>query len=308
MPSYGFVSLANAVVMNGLKCVFVDCDFDSMTIDPRAIELAISSKTKAIITINYGGLSCDYDPILDLCRKHGLILIEDNAHGLGSAFKGRELGSIGHISTFSFDRLKNISCYEGGAVSCSNVIYAKRLEQISAFGTNRPDYFKGLVDHYEWIRPGTNASLASPLVAILRTQLERSVDIISTMRKHWSLYHKLLSDLQMNDKIRLPIIPDYCNHNGYMFWIKVSSIEERNLLIGYVSKNNVDARSHYFPLHQSVYGKAVGEFRGQDINTTKESGRLIRLPLFYEITDEQIEYVVRTIATFFHQKTKPEPG
>jgi len=301
IPSYGFVSLANAVVLNGLKCVFVDCNPESMNIDPLAIERAISSNTRAVIAINYGGLSCDYDHILGICRKYKLMLIEDNAHGIGGKFKNTGLGGIGDISTFSFDRLKSITCSEGGAISFGNTTHARRFEQISEFGTNRSDYFRGLVPNYEWTRVGTNTNLASPLLGILRAQLEQSEKIMSTMQKHWARYHSLFSTQRNSEKILLPRISEYCAHNGYMFWIKVPSLEDRNCLIAYLEERGVDARFHYSPLHQSMYGRMVGEFRGHDVNSTSESNRLIRLPLYYDITQTQIEFVVQKTVAFFNR-------
>ena len=298
IPSYGFVSLANAVVQNDLKCVFVDCDPKTMNICPDAIENAIGPSTKALITINYAGVSCDYARIIPMCRKHGLFLIEDNAHGLGSTFQNRPLGSIGDVSTFSFDRLKNITCSEGGGVAFNNPELVKKYRLRAEFGTNRSEYEQGVVSEYEWVGPGTNAQIAGPLVSILAAQLLQSEQITDRFKRHWNTYYELFSASQIINPVQLPFIPEYCSHNGYMFWIMLSDSGQRTALLQFLKQKGIDARFHYTPLHSSRYGHAVGELRGDVKNTTSGSGKLIRLPLYYSITQEEIEYVVHQIIAF----------
>src|SRR5690554_4570805 len=203
LPSYGFVSLANAVAINGLKCVFVDCERDTMNISVEAIRNAISKDTAAVMTINYAGVSCDYDAIVDICSKHELYLIEDNAHGIRCKYKGKDLGAFGDISTISFDYLKNISCGEGGGISINNQSLFHRFIEAYHFGTNRQDFIEGNVSAYGWVNIGTNALLAESLAVILLSQLENSKGIIDQYLSSWNFYFKELTPLQQKGKIEL---------------------------------------------------------------------------------------------------------
>jgi dTDP-4-amino-4,6-dideoxygalactose transaminase len=300
LPSYAFVSLANAISINGFKCVFVDCQASTMNIDPYAIEAAITPKTKAIVTINYGGVSCDYESILRICKKHDVLLIEDNAHGIRAKYKGDWLGTFGDISTISFDYLKNISCNEGGGIALNNEHLLASFERAYNFGTNKVAFTRKETSFYEWKGLGTNAAMAEHLNVVLQTQLLSSDQIVNTFIESWNKYQNHLAALQNDGLIELPAIPDDCITNGHMFWIKVKDAPERSELIKYLSDNGIQTAFHYTPLHSSEFGLKVGKFAGEDIFTTKESSRLLRLPLYYSISDHEIEQVSDKIKSFFH--------
>jgi len=299
MPSFGFVSLANAVAQSGGTCVFVDCDPTNMNISPESFANAIGPKTKAVITINYAGVSCDYEKIKAICSEGNLVLIEDNAHGLLSQLNGQPLGSFGDISTFSFDRMKNFSCFEGGAILIKNKTLAGRYREVSQYGTNRLDYLDKLTDKYEWVSIGTNAHLADPLTCILSRQFASSDKVLEAFQKSWANYLSLLRPLEEDGLIKLSVIPSSSQHNGYMFWLKVNDPSKRDPLLAFLDLSGVTAAFHYTPLHSSKLGIQIGVFRGLDQFTTTGAASLIRLPLFYSITFEEIEFVASCINQFF---------
>lgn len=301
LPSYGFVSLANAVAINGLKCVFVDCERDTMNISVDAIRNAISKDTAAIITINYSGVSCDYDAILDICKEHQLYLVEDNAHGIRCKYKGQPLGNFGDISTISFDYLKNISCGEGGGISINNERLFNRFIEAYYFGTNRQAFIEGKVNAYGWVNMGTNAQLAESLAVILLSQLKYSERIIGQYLSSWNFYYQELNPLMQEGKIALTQIPEYARHNGHMFWLKTSDKNERTHLMKYLKEHGIGSAFHYTPLHTSEFGQKNGVFVGEDKNTTKESDRLIRLPLYYLLEREEQEEVISRIYEFYQK-------
>lgn len=300
LPSYAFVSLANAIAINGFRCVFVDCQPNTMNIDPKAIEAAITPRTKAVITINYGGVSCEYESILKICKKHDILLIEDNAHGIRAKYNGKWLGTFGDISTISFDYLKNVSCNEGGGISINNQHLLNSFERAYHFGTNKGAFIRKETSFYEWKGIGTNAALAEHLNVVLKTQLLFSDKIVNKFIESWNKYHHHLAELKHQGLIELPSVPDGCLTNGHMFWIKVKDATERSELINLLSHSGIQAAFHYTPLHSSEFGLKVGRFVGEDIHTTKESNRLLRLPLYYSISDHEIEQVVNAIKSFFH--------
>ncbi len=294
LPSYGFVSIANAVVINGLKCVFVDCDSNTMNISIPAVLNAITEKTKAIITINYSGIACDYDQLLSVCNRNEILLIEDNAHGICAKYKESYLGTFGDISTMSFDFFKNINCGEGGGIIINNSRFLDFFYKTYNFGTNKKDFLEGNVNAYEWKQSGTNAILAEPLAVILKYQLDNSEQIIQIFKDKWQFYYEELGQLENDGNIELVKMPEFAEHNAHMFWLKVDSAITRANLISYLGNNGIEATFHYKPLHTSEFGKKVGEFRGEDINTTKESEKLIRLPFYYSLKkDEQAEILDR---------------
>lgn len=301
MPSYSFVSLANAVNNFGHKCVFVDCEKNTMNIDSNCIESAITSKTKAIITINYGGIACDYDSIRSLCKKYDLFLIEDNAHGIKGMYKNEILGTIGDISCFSFDHMKNFTAYQGGGIAINNKIFLDQFFILSEFGTNRKLKLQGDIDFYEWIGKGTNSILAEPLAKILWHQLKHFDFIQDYFNNLWNFYYKSLIHLENEEFIILPIIPDYCSHNAHMFWFKTKSKKDRVLLIEFLKKNGILAQSHYFPLHNSKYGSINSRFIGEDLNTTNESDKLLRFPLHLGINESIILKIAKVISEFFNK-------
>ena len=303
LPSYAFVSLANAINNLGLKCIFVDCEASTMNIDATQIEQAITPKTKALICINYGGVSCDYGQIKQLCKKHNLFLVEDNAHGILGKHEDQFLGSLGDISCFSFDHLKNFTCYQGGGIAINNSALLNDYYIASEFGTNRKACLEGKVDFYEWRGRGSNSILAKPLYPILKLQLEKSADIVQKFNSLWQQYQDALTPLQSKGFIELLTIPDYAHHNAHMFWIKTAGLEERHALIAYLLKKGVESSSHYIPLHQSTFGKEVGEFRGVDVNTSTESNKLLRLPLHLGLSKEDVVFVSSCIANFYLAKS-----
>ncbi|MCZ2393676.1 MAG: aminotransferase class I/II-fold pyridoxal phosphate-dependent enzyme [Chitinophagales bacterium] len=299
LPSYGFVSLANAIAMNGYKCVFVDCEPGTMNISAEAIEGAISKDTVAVMTINYAGVSCDYDKIQKICRENNLFLIEDNAHGISCKYKDEYLGSFGDISTISFDFFKNISCDEGGGISINNTQLGDDFVKSYYFGTNKQAMAEGHVSSYEWKHIGTNSLLAEPLAVILYAQLQQTDKIINQYLSNWNFYFQELQKLVKDGKIQLAQIPEYAQHNGHIFWIKTADLEERKNLIAFLRKNEIGSAFHYTPLHTSEFGKKMGVFRGEDKYTTTESSRLLRLPQYYLLKREEQEKVVEKIFEFY---------
>ncbi|MCO5233271.1 MAG: aminotransferase class I/II-fold pyridoxal phosphate-dependent enzyme [Chitinophagales bacterium] len=299
LPSYGFVSLANAVALNGYKCVFVDCEPGTMNVSANAIESAITKDTVAVITINYAGVACDYDKIQKLCTENNLFLIEDNAHGINCKYKDRFLGNLGDISTISFDFLKNISCGEGGGISINQPQLWDNFIKSYHFGTNRQEMLDGKANSYEWKHMGTNSLLAEPLAVILHSQLLQLDKIIHQYLSNWNFYYQELKHLEKEGKIQLAQIPDYAQHNGHLFWMKTADFDERKALIDFLRKNEIGSAFHYAPLHTSEYGMKEGEFRGEDKFTSKESERLLRLPQYYLLKREEQEMVVEKIFEFY---------
>lgn len=299
IPSYGFVSLANAVIVNGLKCVFVDCDPETMNINSTSIFNAISPSTSAIITINYGGVACDYDLLIPFCKDNKIILIEDNAHGIFAKYKDQYLGNFGDISTISFDFMKNISCNEGGGITINNLSLVESFYKSYFFGTNKKDFVAGNVNFYEWQSAGTNAILAEHLSVILLAQLSKSKEICKRYLDIWNTYYENLLKLEDNNFIELPKIPDYAGHNAHIFWIKVKNNIVREKLTSFMANEKIELTFHYVPLHSSAFGKNMGEFRGEDKFTTKDSSRLLRLPIYFSLTDSEQSEVIDKIYRFF---------
>lgn len=298
MPSYAFVSCANAIALRGATCVFVDVHSDSMNIDETQIEAAITPHTKAILTLNYAGVACNYEAILSIAKNHGLLVIEDNAHGIGAKYKGRFLGTFGDVSTFSFDHLKNVTCVQGGGMAINNPALFERFYITYEFGTNRRAFFKGDGDRYEWKGLGSNFPLSELSAAILLPQLEIVKKINSSFVSNWNLYSERLSGLAKKGNIKLRAIPKGFEHNGHCFFIKTRTAEERTALIDYLEKNDIQAQFHYTPLHSSEFGKKSGRFVGHD-TTSAESRTILRLPLFYGMTALDVETVVEKINEFY---------
>lgn len=299
IPSYGFVAIANAVAINRLKCIYVDCEPDTMNVSIPAILNAVTENTAAIITINYAGVACDYDLLKPFCETKGIYLIEDNAHGIAAKYKGGDLGTFGDVSAISFDFLKNISCNEGGGVNINKENLLSSFVKSYHFGTNKLDFLEGNVSSYEWKCKGTNSILAEHLSVILWTQLYDFENITREYLSKWDFYYKELSFLESKGCIHLPKIPDYSQHNGHTFWFKLETPEIRSQLIKFLKDKGIEVNFHYKPLHTSEYGEKVGVFRGEDRFTTKESGRLLRLPLYYSLCKEEQIEVIEQIEIFF---------
>lgn len=300
MPSYTFVSTADAFVLRGAKVVFVDIRPDTMNIDEMLIEDAITDRTRAIVPVHYAGVSCEMDIIMDIARRHSLIVIEDAAQGVMSHYKGHALGAIGDYGCYSFHETKNLSMGEGGAILIRDRQNIERAEIIREKGTNRSKFFRGEVDKYTWINAGSSYLPSELNAAYLWAQMEKADDIYKNRMNSWDLYYTMLAGLEQQGKIERPVIPTVCEHNAHMFYIKVKDLNERTLLIEYLKKQGVYAVFHYIPLHTSPAGKRLGTFHGLDKYTTKESERLLRLPLWYGLKQSDIEYIVDTLKKFWN--------
>ncbi|MDW7668305.1 MAG: dTDP-4-amino-4,6-dideoxygalactose transaminase [Bacillota bacterium] len=300
MPSFTFVSTANAFVLRGAKIVFVDINPETMNIDENKIEEAISEKTKALVPMHYGGVSCNMDKIMDLAKRYGLMVIEDAAQGVMAKYKDKYLGTIGDIGCFSFHETKNYtSAGEGGAVSINNIKLIEKAEIIWEKGTNRKMFFKGEVDKYSWIDKGSSYLMADTNAAYLLFQMENRKKINNKRLYLWEKYHKELKELQKDNFIKLPKIPDYANHNGHIYFIKVENNVIRRELIGHLKENDILTVFHYAPLHSSPAGKKYGIFHGEDIHTLLESERLLRLPMYYDLKENEVEFICSKIKEFF---------
>lgn len=300
LPSYTFVSTANAFALRGAKCVFVDIRPDTMNINEELIEDAITSKTRAIVPVHYAGVGCEMDKIVTLAKEHELYVIEDAAQGIMAKYKDKFLGSIGHLGTYSFHETKNItSGGEGGVLLINDNSFVKRAEIIREKGTNRSQFFRGMTDKYTWVDIGGSHLPSELQAAYLYSQLNHVQEITDFRMDAWKRYFDGLKDLRDQVKLELPFIPDHCDHNAHMFYLKVQNLHVRTKLLTYLSDKGVNAVFHYIPLHSSVAGVKYGRFHGEDIYTTAESERLLRLPLWYGISQQQIEYVIDTVKSFF---------
>lgn len=299
MPSYTFVSTADAFVLRGAKVVFVDIRPDTMNIDENLIEAAITDKTKAIVPVHYAGVSCEMDKICQIAEKYGIYVIEDAAQGMMSSYKCKALGTIGDYGCFSFHETKNYSMGEGGALLIGNVTNVKRAEIIREKGTNRSQFFRGEIDKYTWVEAGSSYLPSEINAAYLWAQLEEAQKIYDSRMKAWNMYHEMLKIFEKQGYIELPKIPDTCKHNAHMFYIKTKNLTHRSKLINYLKGRGINSVFHYIPLHSSPAGKVLGRFNGEDTYTTKESERLLRLPLYYNIDNHTVEYVVQEITNYF---------
>lgn len=299
MPAYTFVSTANAFVMRGAKIKFVDIRPDTMNIDEQLIEMAITNKTKAIIPVHYAGVSCEMDTIMDIARKYNLIVIEDAAQSVMSTYKGCALGTIGDYGCYSFHETKNFSMGEGGAIAIKDDSKADLAEIIREKGTNRNKFLQGHVDKYTWVNVGSSYLPSELNSAYLWAQLEISNKIIADRMKTWNMYKDGLRELADAERIELPFIPKECKHNAHMFYIKTKNFTERTRLIQFLKEKGIDARFHYVPLHTAPAGRKYTEFIGEDMFTTKESERLLRLPLYYNMKKSDIDYVITEINEFY---------
>ena len=299
MPSYTFCSTANAFVQRGAKIIFVDICPDTMNIDETKIAEAVTSKTKAIVPVHYAGVSCEMNAIMKIAKKHNLFVVEDAAQGVMSSYKGKALGTIGDFGCYSFHETKNYSMGEGGAIVINNPQYIERAEIIREKGTNRSQFWRGQVDKYTWIEYGSSFLPSELNAAYLWGQLEIADEINNDRLTSWNEYYQNLTELEKKGCIELPVIPSDCVHNAHMFYIKVKDIEERTRLIEFLKHKDIGAVFHYVPLHSASAGKKYGFFFGRDIYTTKESERLLRLPMYYGLTKENINKICNTIKLFW---------
>lgn len=300
MPSYTFVSTADAFVLRGAKAVFVDIRPDTMNIDEKLIEEAVTDKTKAIVPVHYAGVACEMDTITDIAKRYNLKVIEDAAQGVMSEYKGKALGAIGDYGCYSFHETKNYSMGEGGAILIKNPEDIERAEIIREKGTNRSKFYRGQIDKYTWVDAGSSYLPSELNAAYLYAQLEEAEKIYDDRMNSWNRYYEMLKDLEQQEKIVLPTIPKECKHNAHMFYIKVKDLEERTELINFLKDNGVSSVFHYIPLHSAPAGKEYGRFYGEDKFTTKESERLIRLPMYYGLGNNA-EYVAEKVKAYFER-------
>lgn len=300
MPSYTFVSTANAFVLRGATPVFVDIRPDTMNIDENLIEGAVTDRTRAIVPVHYAGVSCEMDKIMEIARAHGLFVIEDAAQGILSTYKGKPLGSIGDFGAFSFHETKNYSMGEGGALLIRDDKYVEEAEILREKGTDRSRFFRGQVDKYRWINYGSSYLPSEMNAAYLWAQLEVADEINAHRLSLWNQYYELLAPLQERGLLDLPVIPEGCVHNAHMFYIKAKDLEERTALLSFLKENDILAVFHYVPLHTAPAGQKFGRFHGEDTYTTKESERICRLPMFYKLTSEEVSYIAGKVKEFYH--------
>lgn len=298
MPSYTFVSTADAFVLRGAACVFVDIRPDTMNIDETKIEAAITEKTKAIVPVHYAGVACEMDTIMELAKKYDLKVIEDAAQGVNAFYKGKALGTIGDFGCYSFHETKNYSMGEGGALLFQDEKYLEPAEILREKGTNRSKYFRGQVDKYTWVNYGSSYLPSDMNAAYLWAQLEEADKINQKRLKLWNYYHEHLADLEEQGWIQRPLVPEYATHNAHMYYIKVKDLDTRTKLLAYLKEREILSVFHYVPLHSSRAGQMFGRFHGEDVYTTKESERLLRLPMYYSLSMEEAAEVVQALKEF----------
>lgn len=303
MPAYTFVSTADAFVLRGAVPVFVDIRPDTMNLDENLIEAAITDKTKAIAPVHYAGVACEMDKIMELAKKYNLYVIEDAAQGIMASYKGKALGTIGDFGCFSFHETKNYSMGEGGALLIQDEAHVEDAEIIREKGTNRSKYYRGQIDKYTWINFGSSYLPSDMNAAYLYAQLEMAEEINDARLACWNRYYENLKGLQEEGFIELPVVPEGCVHNAHMFYIKAKDIEVRTELIDYLKSQGILSVFHYIPLHTAPAGLKYGRFHGEDRFTTKESERLTRLPMYYGLTLEQVEYICEQIKVFFRSRS-----
>ncbi len=302
LPSYNFVSSANAVAMRGGVCVFVDVRPDTMNIDENKIERAITSKTKAIIVVHYAGVSCEMDAICAIAKKHGLLVLEDAAQGMMSTYKGKPLGTIGELGTYSFHETKNYSMGEGGLLLLNDPVYIELAEMLREKGTDRSKFWRGQVDKYTWQIVGSSYLPSEINAAYLYAQLELAEEINRDRLRSYELYKSLLAPLAREGMIELPHVPQGCVHNGHMFYIKCKDLQTRQDFIAYMKEKEIMCVFHYVPLHSSPAGMKFGRFSGADEYTTRESERLVRLPMYWGLKEEEIRIIADVAAAFFRAR------
>ncbi len=299
MPSYTFVSTANAFVLRGATAVFVDIRPDTMNIDETLIEDAITERTKAIAPVHYAGVGCEMDAIMDIAARHHLKVVEDAAQGIMADYKGRSLGTFGEFGCFSFHETKNFSMGEGGALLIGDEKDIVDAEIFREKGTDRSQYFRGQVDKYRWQNYGSSYLPSDMNAAYLYAQLELAEEITQARLDRWQEYWEQLTPLAEAGRIELPYVPPYCTHNAHMFYIKTKDMEERSRLIAYLKERDVHSVFHYVPLHSAPAGMKYGRFHGEDRYTTKESERILRLPMFYKLTADQVQYITDQVKAFY---------
>ena len=304
MPSYTFVSTANAFVLRGGVPVFIDIRPDTMNMDESLIEAAVTEKTKAIVPVHYAGVACDMDKIMAIAKKYKLLVIEDAAQGIMCTYKGKPLGSIGHLGTLSFHETKNIISGEGGALLINDPQFIERAEIIREKGTDRSKFYRGEVDKYTWVDIGSSYLPGDIIAAFLYAQMEQAEQITKNRIEIWRKYNEELAPLASKELIELPVVPENCQHNAHMFYIKTGCLEERTALSEFLKSKGILSVFHYVPLHSSRAGKLFGRFNGQDRYTSRESERLLRLPMYKELEAKYVDNIIEAIYSYYEEKRK----
>ena len=299
LPSFTFSSTANSFVLAGATLVFVDIRSDTMNLDETKIEAAITEKTKVIVPVHYAGVACEMDTIMDIARRHNLMVVEDAAHGIMSSYKGRALGTIGDFGCFSFHETKNYSMGEGGAILINNKHYIDRAEILREKGTNRTKFFRGQVDKYTWVDFGDSYLQSDLNAAYLWAQLEKADEINQNRLATWNAYNEAFQTLTKAKKVEIPTIPDECVHNAHMYYLKCRNLDQRTAFIEYMKSKEIMTVFHYVPLHSAPAGRKFGRFNDKDEYTTRESNRLVRLPLYYGLSEKDRDYVIENAVSFF---------
>lgn len=299
MPSFTFTSTANAFVLRGAKVVFVDIRPDTMNIDEEKIEAAITERTKAIVVVHYAGVACDMDKVLQIANEHGLFVVEDAAQAVDARYGDKYLGTLGDLGCYSFHETKNYTCGEGGALVINNEAFVRRAEILREKGTNRMQFLRGEVDKYTWVDIGSSYLLSELNAAYLYAQLLEHQKIYDARMQIWKAYWNGLQPLRGKGCIDLPFVPNKCNHNAHIFYIKCADLEERTKLMTYLKGQGISAVFHYVPLHSSLAGRQYGRFNGTDVYTTAESERLLRLPIHTSLSLQDVSLVVQAIARFY---------
>lgn len=299
MPAYTFVSTADAFVLRGATPVFVDIRPDTMNLDEKLIEAAVTEKTKAIVPVHYAGVACEMDTIMDIATQHSLTVIEDAAQGIMSSYKGKALGTIGHFGCFSFHETKNYSMGEGGALLIRDQKNIEEAEIIREKGTNRSKFYRGQIDKYTWVNYGSSYLPSDMNAAYLYAQFEIADKINEARLNLWNRYYRNLKPLEEAGKLELPVVPEGCVHNAHMFYVKAKDIQERTDFIAWLKENGIMSVFHYIPLHTAPAGIKFGRFHGEDRYTTRESERLARLPMYYGLEEETVDYICEKIGEFY---------
>lgn len=299
LPSFTFSSTANSFLLAGAKLVFVDIRPDTMNIDETKIEAAITERTRIIAPVHYAGVACEMDTIMDIARRHGLMVVEDAAQGVMSTYKGRALGTIGDMGCFSFHETKNYSMGEGGALAINDPRYNEAAEILREKGTNRSKFFRGQVDKYTWVDFGDSFLPSDMNAAYLWAQLEMADEINRDRLDTWNAYYVAFKPLAEADRVELPHIPEGCVHNAHMFYLKCRDLEERTRFIACMREKGVQCTFHYVPLHSAPAGLKYGRFNGEDVYTSRESDRLVRLPMYYKLGADRREKVIEAVKSFF---------
>ncbi len=299
LPSFTFCSTADAFVLRGAKLVFVDIRPDTMNIDETKIEDAITDKTVAIVPVHYAGVACEMDTIMDIAKRHNLMVVEDAAQAVMSEYKGKALGTIGDFGCYSYHETKNYSMGEGGALLIKDASKIEEAEILREKGTNRSVFLRGQIDKYTWVDHGSSYLPSDMNAAYLWAQLQEADKINDNRLASWQKYYDAFEQLEKEGYVQRPVIPAECKHNAHMFYLKAKDLEERTALISFLKENGILAVFHYIPLHGAPAGKKFGRFHGEDVYTTKESDRLLRLPMYYGLTDEDIHKVIDTVIRFY---------